>query len=112
MTGSAMGSASGPAECLRRSSRFVARRVAGELVVVPVLRDEATSGASLPFFVLNETGEHLWEALAEPRSTDELVRLLTGLWDVSADRARQDVSAFLEELRALGAVEQFPCAPT
>ena len=28
----------GTVDCLRRSSRFVARRVAGELVVVPVLR--------------------------------------------------------------------------
>ena len=97
---------------IRRSEDFVARRVAGELVVVPVLRAEAASGAPLPFFVLNETGERLWESLSEARSPDELVRLLTEAWDVTADRARADVSAFLTELRALGAVEDVPHAAT
>jgi len=95
--------------CWRRSTGFVARRVAGELVVVPVLRDEATPGATLPFFVLNETGEVLWESLGEPRRNDELVRVLTGTWEVSAERAREDVAAFLAELRVLGAVERLPC---
>lgn len=95
--------------CVRRASGFVARRIAGELVVVPVLRSEAASGASLPFFVLNETAETLWEALVEPRTADELVRLLTQAWEVSADRAREDVMTFLAELRALGAVEDTFC---
>lgn len=103
---------SGEATCVRRAAGFVARRIAGELVVVPVLRGEAASGASLPFFVLNESAERLWEALAEPRSPDELVRLLTHSWEVSVDRAREDVMAFLAELRALGAVEDTICPGT
>lgn len=101
----------GGAGCLRRAAGFVARRIAGELVVVPVLRAEATAGAALPFFVLNATAEALWDALAVPASADELVRLLTGTWEVSVDRARDDVSAFVAELRALGAIEDVPCPP-
>lgn len=98
--------------CVRRAAGFVARRIAGELVVVPVLSREAASGASLPFFVLNESAETLWEALVEPHSPDELVRLLTKGWEVSADQAREDVTAFLTELRALGAVEDIICPGT
>jgi hypothetical protein len=101
-----------PGPCVRRAAGFVARRIAGELVVVPVLRSEAASGVSLPFFVLNESAETLWESLAEPRSPDELVRLLTQAWDVSADRAREDVTTFLAELRVLGAVEDTICPGT
>jgi hypothetical protein len=102
----------GSVPCVRRAAGFVARRIAGELVVVPVLRSEAASGASLPFFVLNESAEALWEALVEPRAPDELVRLLTQAWEVSADRAREDVTTFLAELRALGAVEDTICPGT
>ena len=98
--------------CVRRVAGFVARRIAGELVVVPVLRSEAASGASLPFFVLNETAETLWNALVDPHTPDELVRLLTQAWEVSADRAREDVMTFLAELRALGAVEDTICPGT
>lgn len=98
--------------CVRRAPGFVARRIAGELVVVPVLQTVAPSGVPLPFFVLNESAERLWEALAEPRSADELVRLLTDAWEVSADRAREDVVSFLAELRVLGAVEDTICPGT
>lgn len=49
--------------------------------------------------VLNPTGALLWDALESPRRPSELVALLVDLFpDLSADRARADVAAFVDRL--------------
>ena len=88
-----------------RAPGFVARRIAGELVVVPVVSVPSSAGDPLPFFVLNDTAATLWDALAIPRLPDELVRILTDAFEVSPDQANTDVESFLRELRQLRAVQ-------
>lgn len=88
-----------------RAPGVVARKVAGELVLVPVLRDIRTEATGHPgIFVLNETAEALWEYMAEPRSLDELAQHLTKHFDVSEDRARQDVDHVLGDMQDRGVV--------
>ena len=49
--------------------------------------------------VLNATGAALWEALEAPRRPSELADLLIHRFpDLSPDRARADVAAFLDRL--------------
>jgi hypothetical protein len=49
--------------------------------------------------VLNATGATLWEALEAPRRPSELADLLVQRFpDLSPDRARADVAAFLDRL--------------
>ena len=49
--------------------------------------------------VLNPTGAILWEALVSPRRPSELAALLIDLFpDLSPDRARADVAAFVDRL--------------
>jgi sensor domain CHASE-containing protein len=55
-------------------------------------------------FVLNETAETLWELMAVPQSRDELARHLTKHFDVSEDRARQDVDHVLGDMQDRGVV--------
>jgi hypothetical protein len=66
------------------------RPVDGEMVAL----DRRTS----QYLALNATGTLLWEALLGGATTDELVELVTGRWEVDADRARADVEAFLATL--------------
>lgn len=80
----------------------VTRRVAGELVLVPVASGRQQRDTR--FFVLNETAERLWSLLEAPRSADELAQHLTTEFDVDASRARADVDAFLADLDAQGAI--------
>jgi len=88
-----------------RAPGVVARKVAGELVLVPVLPDVRTEAAGHPgIFVLNETAESLWEELARPRSPAELARHLTKHFDVSEERARQDVDHVLRDMQGRGVV--------
>ena len=86
----------------RRASGVVTRRVAGELVLVPVAG--ASQARDTRFFVLNETAERLWSLLEMPCSPDDLARHLTNEFEVDASRARADVDAFLADLDAQGAI--------
>lgn len=69
-------------------------------------------------FVLQESGEVLVvnrvaasvvSGVRQGASTDELVATLVGRFDVSEDRARQDVDSLLRDLVAAGAL--VPAAP-
>jgi hypothetical protein len=97
----------GPGARWRRDSSVIARRVAGEMVLVPVSArapDPEFKGARL--YVLNETGEYLWSLLDSPRSSQELAQNLTLEFETSAGRAHSDVEVFLAALRDIGAVRQ------
>ncbi len=48
------------------------------------------------YFSLNATGLDLFEALAEPRTFDDLVGVLTAAYDVTPERAAVSVRDFLE----------------
>jgi hypothetical protein len=49
--------------------------------------------------VLNATGATLWEALESPRTSEELAALLIERFPtLSAERARADVTAFVDRL--------------
>ena len=88
----------------RRAQGVVTRRVAGELVLVPVAGAGSGPARDTRFFVLNETAERLWSLLEEPRTPAELARHLTYEFEVDGARARADVDAFLADLSAQGAI--------
>ena len=83
-----------------RMPGVVARRVAGETLLVPVSPRalDAFSGAA-ELFVLNETGERMWAWLAEPRTIEEMARNLINEFEVTAELAHADATAFIEVMR-------------
>ena len=93
----------------QRATNIIARRVAGETVLVPLAKradDPEFKSASL--YVLNETGEYLWSLLDSPRTTADLARNLTLTFETTASRAHSDVDVFLAALRDIGAVREVP----
>ena len=57
--------------------------------------------------VLNASGAALWEALESPRRPSELAELLIQRFpDLSLDRARADVAAFVDRLVSESVLEQ------
>ena len=96
-----------PDDVWERATGVIARRVAGEMVLVPVAaRASDPEFKSARLYVLNETGEYLWSLLDTPRSTEELARNLTLVFETTADRAHSDVDLFLAALRDIGAVRE------
>lgn len=88
-----------------RSPDVVARRIAGEVVLVPIaVRTENAARRTANFYVLNETAELLWERLQSPADVEDLTRHIAQHYEIDADRARGDVEHFLSELARCGAI--------
>ena len=88
-----------------RTADVVARRIAGELVLVPIaVRTDDAERRTANFYVLNGSGEVLWERLGSPADIEELTSELVSHIEVGAEQARGDVLKFLSELRESGAI--------
>lgn len=87
-----------------RKRDVVTRRVAGELILVPV------SGSVVgleSIYTLNEVGGAIW-SLLDGRSVDAIADTISGEFDVPPEAAREDVAEFLRDLEASGLIEARP----
>ena len=74
---------------------FVHRRVAGNDVLISVGANVANFNG---YITLNPTASFLWDALAQPQSVRSLAALLAEEFDVTCERAQNDVTQFLDML--------------
>ena len=89
-----------------RSTSVIARRVAGETLLVPVAgRSLDPTHRSAELFVLNATGERMWEWLAEPKTVRELARNLIAEYEVTVEAAESDAATFVQSMREVGAID-------
>ena len=82
-----------------RSEAVVSRVIAAETLIVPV-RGKVGDLASI--YSLNETATVLWEALATPKSVEELRAVILKQYETEPENAAADVDAFLDELHTAG----------
>lgn len=88
-----------------RTRAVIPRRVAGETILVPAdARTVVGHSRAAELFVLNDSGELLWSALANPTSVPDLARKLMNAYAVSSDVAAADAEEFVRSLQAIGAV--------
>jgi hypothetical protein len=80
-----------------RSTAVVSRLIAGETLVVPV-RGKVGDLASIYSF--NDVGTTIWAALANPTSINTLREIIECEYEVSHERAAQDVENFLREMQS------------
>jgi hypothetical protein len=86
-----------------RSDRIVARRVADEFILVPLVG----RGADLDsIFNLNAVGAFVWEQLDGRRSGSDIVAAMVERFDVDPPTAEADYGRFIDELRSIGAVTE------
>ncbi len=86
---------------MKRNEDFIFRKVAGKYLLAPV--GEAAESFS-GMLTLNETGKFIWELLEEEQDAEELSRALAEECDAPLDLVREDVEAFLQSLRNVGAI--------
>lgn len=84
--------------CYARTRGVIARRIAGETILVPVTRRAQDMG----LFTLNEVGSFVWERLDGTRGPAALAREVTDAFDVDGATARRDVDAFVALLVGAG----------
>lgn len=88
---------------MKRNSEFLLREVAGKQVVVPL----GKAAASFPgMLTLNSSGVFLWEALAQEQTQQSLVAAVCEKYDADPETAQKDICAFLDKLRAVGALSE------
>jgi len=78
---------------------FHLRQIAGELIAVPTGPVAAKlSGLA----VMNESAKFLFDLLQTDQTEDSLVSAMLEEYDITPDIAREDVNAFLSDLRESG----------
>jgi outer membrane protein assembly factor BamB len=80
-----------------RSGSVAWRRVADDIVVLDTARSE--------YHAVNATGSVIWDRLVDGTTVATLAELLTAAFPAAADRAIDDVRAFLADLDASGLLE-------
>lgn len=76
-------------------SKFVARAVNNELVLVPLNNQVADMTVLLN---LNEVGQFIWNEIQEGITFDLLIEKIVSTYDVEKDIASEDLQSFLAEL--------------
>ena len=79
-------------------SKFVARQVADELVIVPLSGNVAQMNE---LFTLNETGKFIWENANEYNSNASLAQLMTETFEIDESTATSDIETFLKQMDIL-----------
>lgn len=90
-------------ELLMQRKSIVTRVVAGEVILVPVVRQLQTDAA---LFTLDEVAAFLWQKLEKPIKGKDLVEALVSAYDVEEGQAREDVRVFLEQLLEIEALQK------
>lgn len=87
----------------RKSSSFVGRAIADELILVPITRRVADLDA---IYTLDGIGPRLWDLLDGKRTVGELISLVVDEYAVEASVAETDVLQFVDQLESMGAIEE------
>jgi len=76
-------------------SRFVARNVGNELILVPLTANVAQMNE---LFTMNETGKFIWENINENSTVLEIENLMIETFDIDSAIAKRDIELFLSKL--------------
>ena len=74
------------------------REVGGEAFLVPLGKTVYDTNG---LFVLTELGAFIWDLLPQADTEEAICNAVLEQYEVSAETAKQDVSAFLEKLREM-----------
>lgn len=89
---------SSPSAMPRRAERTAVRVIDGEALVMVIDRRELHR--------LNDVGSRVLELCDGATSVDAIVEKIVSEFEVDAVRARQDVDAFIAQMKAAGAISQ------
>ncbi len=77
-------------------SKFVARNVGNELILVPLTANVAQMNE---LFTLNETGKFIWENINENSTISDIENSMIETFDIDSVTAKRDIELFLSKLK-------------
>ena len=87
----------------RRSEELVARKIAGELFIVPVSGNLANMQR---MFALTPVGEFIWELFDGRRALSTMRNVILDTYDVEKSQAESDIEEFVAELFNAGLIRE------
>ena len=87
---------------MRLIKDHILRQVRGNAVLVPTSESAGFNG----MISLNHTGEFICRMLREDTDAESIAAALAREYNVDAERAKEDVEAFLSELRSCNMLEE------
>jgi hypothetical protein len=87
----------------QRNPDFIYRKIVDEAVLVPIHQDVANMDC---IYTLNEVAAFIWEAVEQPTFKDALVDALLLEYDADPDVLEADLTHFLSEMKAVGALQE------
>jgi Coenzyme PQQ synthesis protein D (PqqD) len=81
---------------------FVTRQIAGETLIMPVAGRVVDLES---IYVLNEVASRIWQLVGSPTTADRITEIVAREFDVSAERAAEDVHEFLSALDSRGLIK-------
>lgn len=88
-------------KCYRKDSSMVARKVAEELILVPIRQNV---GDLQCIYTMNGVGVRIWDLLNGENTPASIVSVLSEEYEVERKHAEADVIGFLEQLESVGAI--------
>jgi len=86
-----------------RQDNIVSRQIAGESILVPIRGNLADMQK---IFSLDSVAEYIWLNLDGNRTLADIVDDVLDTFDVSKERAENDMSAFIEELSSANLISE------
>ena len=89
-------------KCYNKNSSMVARRVANEVVLVPIRQNV---GDLQSIYTMNDVGARVWELLDSEQSVGDIIFTISSEYEVEQKQAEADVIDFLDHLESVGAID-------
>lgn len=91
-----------PNGCYRKNGAVVARKIADEVVLVPI----CDNLRRVPHvYTMNRVGARVWELIDGTRTLDGIAEVLVQEYEVDLPQAKADVASFLKDLKTAGAID-------
>lgn len=86
---------------MKTNPEFIARDIAGELVLVPIGTAAKNYGGLI---TCNEVGAFIWKKLENGKTMDELVNAILNEFEIDEKTAREDAEEFVGKLKEISAI--------
>lgn len=87
---------------MKINPNFIARNIAGELILVPTGPESAKAG----LITMNTVGAFIWSLLEKGSDETAILNAILNEFEVDEQTAKTDMDEFLTMLRTLGAIQQ------
>ena len=79
-------------------TKFVAREVGNEMILVPLSGSVAQMNE---LFTMNETAKFIWENTNEKTTITDIENLMTETFIIDSETARKDIEFFMKKLESI-----------